>query len=151
MKESAGGIVLGLEGKIVLVEQHGNSWSFPKGRVESGETTLAAAKREIFEETGVSDLELVCELGSYERYSIGKDGTSEKVEDGLRRRTLFLFATNQSDFQAHDPGGEVTEVRWVTLDEAFTLLTHHKDREFLESVRDVIFAETKSSGVAYTI
>lgn len=137
-QESAGGVVLGTDGKIVLVEQHGNSWSFPKGRVEAGETQLQAARREIHEETGISDLEFVCELGSYERYSIGKDGTSEKVEDGLRKRTLFLFTTIQSDFQSRDPNGEVTKVRWVTLDEALTLLTHPKDHEFLESVRDKI-------------
>ena len=137
-RASAGGIVMGPEGKIVLVEQHGNSWSFPKGGVEVGESELDAARREIFEETGIDELELQRELGSYERYSLDKDGTGEKVEDGLRRRTMFFFSTAQTQFQPHDSTGEITAVRWVTLEEAFALLTHPKDREFLESIRDSI-------------
>lgn len=33
-------------------------WDFPKGRVEAGETPLAAARREVKEESGLDDLEL---------------------------------------------------------------------------------------------
>jgi len=86
----------------------------------------------------ISDLEFVRELGSYERYSIGKDGVSEKIEDGLRKRTLFLFKTTQTDFSFGNSEGEVTAVRWVALDDALALLTHPKDKEFLHSVRSTI-------------
>lgn len=132
MKGSAGGIIVGPKGKIVLVEQHGNSWSFPKGHVEEGETLEAAARREIKEETGLRDLVLVEELGSYERYSIARDGRGETTEFGLTRRTLFLFTTTVSDLLPQD--GEVTAARWVTLEEAQELLTHPKDKEFLTSI-----------------
>ncbi len=67
-RESAGGIIKGPDGRIVIVRQHGDSWSFPKGGVEDTETPLDAATREIKEETGITQLELVQELGSYERY-----------------------------------------------------------------------------------
>ena len=33
-RESAGGVVVGPQGNVVIVCQHGNSWSFPKGGVE---------------------------------------------------------------------------------------------------------------------
>ena len=133
-KESAGGIVRGPDGRVVLVRQHGNSWSFPKGAVEEGESLLDAATREIEEETGITQLELKGELGSFERYSIGKDGTGENAEWGMKKRTLFLFVTDQHALHPQDPDGEITEVRYVTLEEAQDLLTHPKDREFLRSV-----------------
>ncbi len=136
MKESAGGIIKGPDGRIVLVCQHGNSWSFPKGGVEEGETLLQAAIREIEEETGITQLQLVKELGSYERYSIGKDGTGEYPEWGMKKRTLFLFTTMQHAL--HPKDDEVTEARYVSLDEAAELLTHEKDKEFFVSVRDTI-------------
>ena len=132
-RESAGGVIVNEQGEIVLVEQHGNSWSFPKGRVEEGESLLDAATREIAEETGVTDLQLVKELGSYERYSLAKDGISDWLEAGLRKRTLFLFTTSHNELRPADR--EVTKAVWVSIDEAIPLLTHPKDKEFLESVR----------------
>lgn len=137
-RASAGGIVLNGEGKLLLVFQHSNTWSFPKGGVDKGETELEAAKREIREETGITDLALIKELGSYERYSIGKDGVSEQKEWGLRKRTIFLFTTSQTVFGPADPDGEITDVRWVTIDEALALLSHPKDKEFLAGVRATI-------------
>jgi 8-oxo-dGTP pyrophosphatase MutT (NUDIX family) len=128
--------VLNAKGELLLVEQHGNSWSFPKGGVEQGETELEAARREIYEETGLRDIELLGELGSYERYSIAKDGVSEATEIGLRRRTFFLFRAGKEELAPRDE--EVTKARWASLEEALALLTHPKDREFLESVRDRI-------------
>ena len=136
VRASAGGIVLGPDGKIVLVEQNGNSWSFPKGGVEERESLMEAARREIREETGLTELELVGVLGSYQRKSIGKDGTGEIDEWGESARTLFLFKTSQGELVPQD--GEVTQARWVTVDDAFSLLTHPKDRDFLDSVRDTI-------------
>ena len=142
-RESAGGIVLNTEGKLALVEQHSNSWSFPKGGVEPGEDLLATAKREIFEETGLSSLTLLGELGSYERYSIGLDGKSENTDWGIRKRTLFLFKTAETEFRAEPHDEEITNVRWVSVDEALALLTHTKDKIFLESVREKVEAAIK--------
>lgn len=131
-RESGGGIVKGPDGRVVVVHQHSNSWSFPKGHVEEGESTLDAARREIEEETGITDLTLVKELGSYERYSIGKDGVGENVEWGLQKKTFFLFTTEQHALHPHV--SEISEARYVTLQEAHDLLTHPKDKEFLKSV-----------------
>ena len=66
--ESAGGIVLNQENKILIVNQNHDSWSLPKGHVDPGETILEAAKREIYEESGVSQLEYIKDLGFYQRF-----------------------------------------------------------------------------------
>src|SRR5256885_8335085 len=64
---TAGGVVVNAAGEILVVSQRGTSWSLPKGHIDPGEDALEAAKREIWEESGVSELELVRELGTYER------------------------------------------------------------------------------------
>jgi len=61
---SAGGVVTNNQGKVLVVSQRGTSWSLPKGHIDPGESALAAAKREIYEESGIRDLELIRELGT---------------------------------------------------------------------------------------
>jgi ADP-ribose pyrophosphatase YjhB (NUDIX family) len=123
---------------VLLVSQHGTSWSLPKGHIEPGEDALAAARREIYEESGVSQLELVGELGSYSRHRIGRDGG----EDGSELKTihLFLFRTSQTALAPVD--ADNPEARWVEPRRVAEMLTHPKDREYflsiIESVEDEI-------------
>ncbi len=139
-RPSAGGIIVNTHGEIVLIEQHGNSWSFPKGGIEAGETELDAAIREIYEETGLKDIHLIEKLGSYERYSIGPNGVGEVTKWGLRRRTLFLFSTRAAASELQPIDQEATRVGYFTLDQALELLTHPKDKDFLNLVRDRVAA-----------
>ena len=129
---SAGGIVLNGDGKVLVVSQHGTSWSLPKGHIEEGEDALTAARREIYEESGVKDLELVAELGSYRRPRIGKDGG----EDGSELKTihLFMFRTSQTELSPVDT--ENPEAMWVEANKVAEMLTHRKDREFFRSVAE---------------
>ena len=74
---TAGGIIINEYKEVVIVNQNHDSWSLPKGHVEDNETFLETAKREIYEETGLSNIELIKELGSYERYRISLDGNDD--------------------------------------------------------------------------
>lgn len=131
INESAGGVVLNDRGEVIVVSQKGDSWSLPKGHLDPGEDALGAAKREIAEEAGVTDLEYVDDLGSYERYRIGKGGVEEDTSD-LKRIRMFLFRTRQDALSPTDP--ENPEARWVPIAEVAAMLTHPKDREFFERV-----------------
>jgi len=123
---SAGGIVLNPKGEVLVVNQNRDSWSLPKGHIDPGESPLEAACREIQEESGVSKVELVRELGTYERYKIGLDGKDDTSE--LKVLTFFLFRTAQTRLRPIDPHNP--EARWVKADEVAKLLTHPKDREY---------------------
>jgi 8-oxo-dGTP pyrophosphatase MutT (NUDIX family) len=127
---SAGGIVLNKEGKVLVVNQHGTSWSFPKGRFEPGEDALTAAKREIREESGITNLTLIKELGTYSRYKIGDNDGDDTSE--LKIMTMFLFKTDQEFLKPIDPKNP--EARWVEKENVAGLLTHQKDKEFFRSV-----------------
>ena len=128
---SAGGVVIGPTRKVLVVNQHNDSWSLPKGHVDPGETPRQAAVREIREESGVKELEFIKELGTYERYRIGKGGVGEDLTD-LKRITVFLFTTKQAELAPEDPVNP--EARWVDSDVVAGLLTHPKDQAFFAQV-----------------
>jgi 8-oxo-dGTP diphosphatase len=125
----AGGVVVNQNQEILVVNQHGKSWSLPKGHVEFGEDILAAAKREIHEESGVTKLEYIAELGSYERMG-GKD-----LQE-LKRIIIFLFKTNEMKLQPIDPSNP--EARWIHPEEVVHFLSFEKDKEFWLSIKDKI-------------
>jgi 8-oxo-dGTP diphosphatase len=117
---AAGGVVL-REGRVLLVHRDRyDDWSFPKGKLEPGETWEDAALREVREET-----RLVCELGAYlgeTRYATG----------GVEKEVRWWLMSG--DGEAH-PDTEVDALRWATPDEARELLTYPGERELLNRLR----------------
>lgn len=119
----AGGVVVNEHNEVIVVSQKGKvkTWSLPKGHIAKNETEVEAAIREIYEESGAKNLELIKSLGSYERYSM--DDESE-----LKMRTFFLFKTVKQDLHPNDE--ENPEALWVEKEKVADLLTHPKDKEF---------------------
>jgi 8-oxo-dGTP diphosphatase len=100
-----------------------DDWSFPKGKLEPGETDEQAALREVREETG-----LLCELGRELPASTYLDahGRTKVVR-------YWLMTPVEGDVQgAH----EVDEARYVPVVEAARLLTYARDRALLALVAE---------------
>lgn len=123
--------MLNNKGEILVVSQRGDSWSMPKGHIDNGEDAITAAKREVYEESGISKLEMVKELGNYRRYKIGKNGIGEDKSE-LKTIIMFLFSTPENSIHPVDP--ENPEARWVPKEKVCDLLTHPKDKEFFAGI-----------------
>ncbi len=134
MRVSAGGVVINNSGKILIVSQHGNSWSLPKGGIDPDENEIDAAKREIYEESGVKNLVLIKSLGTYGRFRIGKDGGEDK--NTFKIIKMFLFITSDIELKPVDP--ENPEAKWVDKNEVTEILTHPKDKQFFQSIQNEI-------------
>jgi 8-oxo-dGTP pyrophosphatase MutT (NUDIX family) len=108
------------DGLVLLVHRPAyDDWSFPKGKLEHGETWEQAAVREVEEEAG-----LRCDPGE----ELGR--THYEVAAGEKEVRYFRM-TCTGDAHARN---EVDEVRWLPFDEARALLTHERDRTLLDAV-----------------
>jgi 8-oxo-dGTP diphosphatase len=117
---AAGGVVRDEAGRIAVVYRPKyEDWSFPKGKLEPGESEEEAALREVHEETGL-DCELGKELG-YVAYRDPKD----------RPKTVHYWEMHCTAGEFR-PNKEVTELRWLSREEAAELLSYDRDREILE-------------------
>lgn len=122
-------MVVNRRGEILVVSQHGNSWSLPKGHIDPGEDALTAAKREIREEAGIGQLVLLRSLGQYERHRIGLHGGDDLSE--LKTIHMFLFETTEQALKPQD--SDNPEARWVAPEKVADLLTHEKDKAFFRT------------------
>ena len=121
---AAGGILRRVvDGEVQTVLVHRpryDDWSFPKGKVENGESLTEAAVREVREETGLDA-------------RIGGELPSSSYRDGAGRSKVvsywFMQPVAGSDLR---PTGEVDEARWFSLPDARAALTHERDRELLD-------------------
>lgn len=96
MSLSAGGIVVRKEGKkyFVSLEQNklfpdNGNWFIPKGHIESGETIEECARREIAEEGGIHQLQLITKLCVKIRWVESRNEEKEVH--------YFLFTTDQTE------------------------------------------------------
>jgi 8-oxo-dGTP pyrophosphatase MutT (NUDIX family) len=47
------------DGRLYLLLDYGRHWDYPKGHVEKGEADADAARRELHEETGIDDVQII--------------------------------------------------------------------------------------------
>jgi bis(5'-nucleosidyl)-tetraphosphatase len=121
---SAGGIIINRHNQVLLINEGDGFWGFPRGRIESNEDTLAAAVREIKEETGLTNIDFIKELGSYQRHPV-ISGVEDLGE--LKNTTLFLFRTNEVIPTSNE---ENNECAWFSFEDAGNKLSHTEDKKF---------------------
>jgi 8-oxo-dGTP pyrophosphatase MutT (NUDIX family) len=116
---SAGVVVVrqAAEGWRFLLLRAFNHWDFPKGMVEPGEEPLAAAIREVREESTIDDLEfawgeLSTQTGPYSR---GK--TARYYVASTQTVAVVLPVNPQLGHAEH------SEFRWADFDEAMDLVS----------------------------
>lgn len=112
-----------------------DDWSFPKGKLESGESLCACAVREVAEETG-AQVRLEQPLETI-RYRLG-DGTRKEVRywaaRELDRGSPALAARGRIPRASRS---EIDGVRWMGVKEARKRLDHAIDRDLLGSLVDL--------------
>ena len=105
--------------EVVLVHRPAyDDWTFPKGKLDPGETDADAAVREVEEETGLRSR------------PVRDLGTTSYHDSRGRPKTVRYWEMTAID-GVLGPANEIDEARWVPLDEAARMLTYARDRKLL--------------------
>lgn len=118
---AAGGVVEDESGRLLVVHRpRYDDWTFPKGKLDKGETLEQCALREVEEESGC-----ICDLGDplvAIRY-VDHKGRAKEVR-------YWRMTVVEQDFRPND---EVDEIRWVKPKKAAGLLSYTRDLEVLQA------------------
>lgn len=101
-----------------------DDWTFPKGKIELGESPIFAAFREVKEETGHDP-----KFGPFL-------GVAEYEVDGEKKRVQYWMAKSENYSDVFTPNDEIDRMEWVNIKQARHFLTYDVDREILNFFRD---------------
>lgn len=133
---SAGGIIVRNQGKaweVLLIKDMNGKWTFPKGLIEPGEPISKTAVREISEEVGLTDINIMKELQPIHYYY--------RREKNLVYKTVhyFLFRTEGKETPEPQTEEGISETIWKPIPEAISIIGYPEtNRPLLENVLSIL-------------
>jgi bis(5'-nucleosidyl)-tetraphosphatase len=113
---------------FLLIHHTGESgyWGFPKGHKEGKETNIEAARRELVEETGIYEVNIIDEPALEDRYFFERD----KIK--YDKIATFYIGTLASQPTLELQLTEIDEAGWYDFETAYELLTFDTLKEIIK-------------------
>jgi 8-oxo-dGTP pyrophosphatase MutT (NUDIX family) len=137
MDERSAGVVLFREENsnrlYLLLHYTAKHWDFPKGNIEEGEDELSTVKREVKEETGITDLEFI-------------DGFKRTIEYYYKRLGIlvhkqvifYLAKTREKNVKL---SYEHIGYKWLPYEDAYNTLTYDNSKKIIKDAELFLASE----------
>ncbi len=133
LRSGVGIVLLNEKNKVFVakrIDNPKNFWQMPQGGVDDGEDFLAAAYRELEEETSIKDVELLGELDGLLTYNLPDRllGIIWKGKYRGQKQKWFLmrYKGKESEINIKTKKPEFLDWRWVDLNEITDLVVDFK-------------------------
>lgn len=125
---SAGGIIFKKEGqdfKILLVRDSYGRWTWPKGKLDPGESPQEAAFREVSEEVGLTSVRILGKAGE-SKYFYRFKGTL------ISKMVHFFVMETGSEEEIRIQPGEIQGAEWFFPQDALAAVAYKGANELLQ-------------------
>ena len=130
MEEHSAGFVIFREDKFLVLHYDAGHWDLAKGHIEKGETDQQAAIRELEEETGITDFEIIPGFSCKIHYFFKRDG--KPISKNV---TFFLAKVKEDKIKL---SFEHKNFDWLSFEDALNRLTFDSAREVLRKAKAFI-------------
>ena len=148
LRNGVGIVVLNKNNQVFVAKRIDNSknfWQMPQGGVNKNENYLAAAYRELEEETSIKNVDLVKELDELISYDLPKHllGVIWKGKYRGQEQKWFVvrFLGNDSEININTNHPEFCEWKWVELEKITDLVVDfklHVYEEVKKKVKEIL-------------
>ena len=148
LRKGVGIVVLNKKNEIFVakrIDNPKNFWQMPQGGVDEGEDLLAAAYRELKEETSISNVKLIKEIDSTLTYELPDNllGIIWKGKYKGQKQKWFLmrYLGKDEDINIKTTNPEFLEWKWVDIDKITEIVVDFKlnvYKELKEKVKKII-------------
>ncbi len=111
-------------------------WDFPKGNIESGETEIETIKREVFEETGIDDINIITDFRQQISYKYRKKSRL------VNKSVIYYLAETKSNHVVLS--FEHNDYTWLGYNDALRKLSFENSRKVLKNANDFLSNQSKA-------
>jgi putative (di)nucleoside polyphosphate hydrolase len=136
-----GVMVLNREGKVFVgkrIDQTIESWQMPQGGIDEGETPLETAFRELEEEIGTRNVEVLREHPDWLYYDLPPHLVGIAWDGRYRGQKLRWFAVRflgaDEEINLETPHQEFSDWRWTTIGDVLRLIVPFKRETYVKVI-----------------
>ena len=141
-RKGVGMMVFNDDKKIFVGKRIDNqkAWQMPQGGVDENEDCLSAARRELYEETGIQSIRIIEKSKEKYTYDLPENLLGKiwkgKYKGQKQRWFLIKFLGPDSEINLNQKCAEFNEWKWVDIDELSKLIVPFKKELYLSVIKE---------------
>ena len=151
LRTGVGIVVLNSQNKVFVGKRRDNpvnKWQMPQGGVDEGESLFDAMKRELLEETSITNIKVIKELDYWLEYELPKNliGIIWRGKYRGQKQKWFIvkFLSKDSEININTKNPEFIEWKWIDIKELPNVIV-----DFKKHIYEKIFIELKNLSINF--